>query len=315
MANSSFNLSDLNGKNGFVINGIAANEGLGYRVSNAGDINNDGIEDLIIRGNSKNYVVFGKTNLGSVGTFNLSSLNGTNGFTINNSGSPVSNGGDINNDGIDDLLIFEDGKVYVVFGATNLGGSGTLNFSSVNGTDGFVISKISLISEDISLSNVGDINGDSIDDLIFNSAFPFITPDRDGTVGEINFSNVVFGGSNVGSSGKFLEPFDGTNGFSSQNTRFSKVGDINSDGIDDLIINGNYVVFGRTNIGGNGSTNLFDLYDNNDGFFVTSSTVYPFIINAKAGDFNGDGIDDLLVGSLEQTYVVFGGTNLGSSGA
>jgi len=93
MANSSFNLSDLNGKNGFVINGIAANEGLGYRVSNAGDINNDGFDDLIIRGNSKNYVVFGKTNLASVGTFNLLSLNGTNGFTVNNSGSPVSNGG------------------------------------------------------------------------------------------------------------------------------------------------------------------------------------------------------------------------------
>ncbi|MBL1201316.1 MAG: hypothetical protein FWK04_20105 [Nostoc sp. GBBB01] len=319
MANSSFNLSDLNGKNGFVINGIAANEGLGYRISNAGDINNDGIDDLIIRGNSKNYVVFGKTNLGSVGTFNLSSLNGTNGFTINNSGSPVSNGGDINNDGIDDLLIFDGREVYVVFGATNLGSNGTLNFSSVNGTNGVVISiygeDISLsYSEDISLSNVGDINGDSIDDLIFNSVFTFITPDREANVFDVNFSSVVFGGSNVGSSGRFLNSFDGTNGFSSQNTRFSKVGDINGDGIDDLIVNGNRVVFGATNIGGNGSINIFDLYDNNDGFFVTSSTVYPFFINAKAGDFNGDGIDDLLVGSLEQTYVVFGGKNLGSSG-
>ncbi|WP_445634143.1 Calcium-binding protein [Nostoc sp. DSM 114161] len=313
MANSSFNLSGLNGKNGFVINGIAANNGLGYRVSNAGDINNDGIEDLIIRGNNKNYVVFGKTNLGSSGTFNLSSLNGTNGFTINNSGSPVSNGGDINNDGIDDLLIFDDREVYVVFGATNLGSNSTLNFSSINGTDGVVISiygeDISLsYSEDISLSNVGDINGDSIDDLIFNSVFTFITPDREGDVGYIGFSSVLFGGSNVG-----------TNGFSSQYTRFSKVGDINGDGIDDLIVNGNYVVFGATNIGGNGFINVFDLYDNYDGFAVTSftdgSVLYPFfIINAKAGDFNGDGIDDLIVGSLGQTYVVFGGTNLGSNG-
>ncbi|MCC5603821.1 integrin alpha [Nostoc favosum] len=124
MANSSFNfvnLSDLNGTNGFLINGIAALDSSGRSVSNAGDINNDGIDDLIIgadgaspNGNSRagqSYVVFGVKNLGSGGTFNLSSLNGTNGFFINGiaaddwSGSSVSNAGDINNDGIDDLII------------------------------------------------------------------------------------------------------------------------------------------------------------------------------------------------------------------
>ena len=48
MANSSFNLlnlSDLNGTNGFVINGIAEYDYSGNSVSNVGDINNDGIDD------------------------------------------------------------------------------------------------------------------------------------------------------------------------------------------------------------------------------------------------------------------------------
>ncbi|MEH1947885.1 MAG: hypothetical protein V7K77_13165 [Nostoc sp.] len=76
MANSSFDASDLNGSNGFTIKGVFG----GNSVSNAGDINNDGIDDLII-GQSfaspngkdragQSYVLFGGPNIG-VGTFNV----------------------------------------------------------------------------------------------------------------------------------------------------------------------------------------------------------------------------------------------------
>ena len=47
MANSSFNLSDINGSNGFVINGIAADDFSGSSVGSAGDGNDDGFDDLI----------------------------------------------------------------------------------------------------------------------------------------------------------------------------------------------------------------------------------------------------------------------------
>ena len=43
--NAVFELSSLNGINGFVINGIDADDGSGRSVSNAGDINGDGIDD------------------------------------------------------------------------------------------------------------------------------------------------------------------------------------------------------------------------------------------------------------------------------
>ena len=64
-----FNLSDLNGSNGFAINGIRADDSSGSSVSSAGDVNGDGFDDLIIGANGANpngissagqsYVVFG----------------------------------------------------------------------------------------------------------------------------------------------------------------------------------------------------------------------------------------------------------------
>ena len=77
--------------NGFIIEGVS-DDNLGYSVSNAGDINGDGIGDIVIgspfsdpndQSNSgKTYVVFGKTD-GFDPTLDVSNLNGTNCFVIN----------------------------------------------------------------------------------------------------------------------------------------------------------------------------------------------------------------------------------------
>src|ERR671933_272579 len=120
MFGPTFNLSTLNGSNGFAINGIAANDQSGYSVSSAGDVNGDGFDDLIIGapGASRNgiilagqsYVVFG-SNSGFGAGLDLSALNGSNGFAINGiaardiSGLSVSSAGDVNGDGFDDLII------------------------------------------------------------------------------------------------------------------------------------------------------------------------------------------------------------------
>ena len=48
---ASLELSSLNGTNGFVINGIDASDYSGNSVSSAGDINNDGYDDIIIGAN------------------------------------------------------------------------------------------------------------------------------------------------------------------------------------------------------------------------------------------------------------------------
>ncbi|MEE4295944.1 MAG: integrin alpha [Wenzhouxiangella sp.] len=134
-------LSSLDGNNGFRLDGAAAGEISGGAVSNAGDINGDGIDDLIIGASAaspngavragSSYVVFGRKN-GFDATINLSTLDGNSGFRLDgvsandSSGAAVSSAGDINGDGVADLIIgarFADpgglvsaGSSYVVFG-------------------------------------------------------------------------------------------------------------------------------------------------------------------------------------------------------
>ena len=93
---ASLDLSTLNGSNGFTLNGIDASDWSGYSVSGAGDINGDGIDDLIIgayradpNGDNEageSYVVFGQDTVNGPGfgaNLDLSTLNGSNGFTLN----------------------------------------------------------------------------------------------------------------------------------------------------------------------------------------------------------------------------------------
>ncbi|SFV87880.1 Flagellar hook-length control protein FliK [hydrothermal vent metagenome] len=122
------------GTGGFIINGETKKDFSGYSVSSAGDVNGDGLDDLIVGAayaakSGKTYVVFGKTentavNLGAIAS-------GTGGFVINGekegdkSGFSVSAAGDVNGDGLDDLIVGAfgsdsfKGKSYVIFGKTN----------------------------------------------------------------------------------------------------------------------------------------------------------------------------------------------------
>ncbi|QFS45768.1 beta strand repeat-containing protein [Nostoc sphaeroides] len=348
-----FNLSTLNGTSGFAINGINQYDSLGNSVSSAGDINGDGLDDLIIgapfaspngTNSGQSYVVFGSKE-SFAAQFNLSTLNGTNGFTINgineddSLGNSVSSAGDINGDGIDDLIIGapvadgngdNSGQSYVVFGSKE-GFDSSFNLSTLNGTNGFTINGINQYdSLGNSVSSAGDINGDGIDDLIIGAPF------ADGNGDNSGQSYVVFGSKEGFDSSFNLSTLNGTNGFTINgfnkgdgffSSFVSSAGDINGDGIDDLIIaapfadpNGtnsgqSYVVFGSKE-GFGAQLNLSTLNGTN-GFAINgiNSDDRSGYSLGSAGDINGDGIDDLIIGTpfadpndiiSGQTYVVFG---------
>jgi len=138
---ATFDLSTLNGTTGFVLNGIDASDFSGRSVD-AGDVNGDGLSDLIIgalsadpnsdSGAGETYVVFGQASFSA--TFELSTLaggDGSTGFVLNGddvldrSGRTVAFAGDVNGDGLGDIAIAApwadpngsySGETYLVYG-------------------------------------------------------------------------------------------------------------------------------------------------------------------------------------------------------
>ncbi|GJD93595.1 Ig-like domain-containing protein [Methylobacterium iners] len=345
---SNVDLANL-GSAGFRISGAVLGDASGSSVSSAGDVNGDGFTDLIVgapvadpnnaTSAGSSYVVFGSATPVDVDLANLGSA----GFRIDGAatqdraGVSVSDAGDVNGDGFADLIVGAfgadpsgrnvAGSSYVVFGSAT-----PVNVDLANlGSAGFRIDGAAAVDQSgFSVSSAGDINGDGLADLVVGS--PYADPGGGSAAGS---TYVVFGSvapvnidlANLGSAGFRI---DGSNTNDFTGSSLSSAGDVNGDGFADLIIgarsaspNGltrsgsSFVVFGSAAPVNIDLDNLGAAGFRIDGGATLDQSGTGI---SAAGDVNGDGFADLLVGAngadpnglgnAGTSYVVFGGAAL-----
>jgi len=335
------------GELGFVVDGQGDRERMASAAAGAGDVNGDGFGDFIVCApwadlvegdeGGRCYVVFGRAEFAA--NLSLGAIaGGDGGFVINGgaaggrAGISVAGGGDVNGDGLDDLLVgassfaelepeLDRGRAWVIYGRT---GGAPVELSEIaEGVGGFAIDGLSAFGwAGASVAMAGDLNSDGLGDVLVGAPFA--------TVEDADYSGqayVVYGGGD-GTIDLLYQVPDG------RALHFgwavAGVGDVNGDGRDDIAIGAPeakasklyregevYVLFSDE-----GSTGTLDaglLVDEGRGLRITGEPqLYGLagLTVAGAGDLDGDGLTELLIAapdadvgaqaSVGRIYVVFG---------
>ena len=288
----------------FTATGEDVNNHFGYSVDTAGDVNGDGYDDIIV--GAYHYREF----RGRVYVYggNVNGLGTTPIFTVTGKGPDIYLGrsvgaaGDVNGDGYDDLIVgapgYDNGtgRVYVYAGSrSGLGATPIFTAAGEGPSDSF--GRL--------VAGAGDVNGDGYSDVVVGAH----------GYGDFVGRVYVYAGSADGLDAvpTFVatgEDIHGHFGYSA-----GTAGDVNRDGYDDLIVGADgqsnntgcvYVYAGSMN--GLSTTPIFTATGegehNHFGYSVST-----------AGDTNGDGYDDVIVGayhyndSTGRVYVYAGNAN------
>jgi hypothetical protein len=311
----------------------------GWSVAGAGDVNGDGYDDFLIGAfqydavfdsdEGKTYLILGNATISSWGkNFNLADAHAS--FIGEGasdwSGCSVAGAGNVNGDGYDDFIIGapmadKAGKTYLILGNATIASWGK-DFDLADAHASFA-GEDDYDASGRKVAGAGDVNGDGYDDFLIGAPED---SDYGDTVGQ---TYLILGNATISSWGKSLNlsaahaSFIGENLGDEAGHEVAGAGDINGDGYDDLLIcapyhsNGGkyagktYLILGK----GSGWGMDFNLFAADASFIGENAWDRSGMSVAGAGDVDGDGVDDFLIGALYnsergtetgQTYLVLG---------
>ena len=279
----SLQLADLDGSQGGVIPGVDRSDLAGYWVGVVGDVNGDGLSDFAVS-------------------------------------APQAGGG------------FE-GEIYLFFGSRER--RDRWRVQDLDGTRGAILRGAAAgESSGVSVGSVGDFDGDGFGDFIIGA--PFASPGGRTSAGG---AYLVFGGRafppfvDLGDLGTRGMAIEGGAAFDQAGLAVAGAGDVNGDGLSDALVSAHradgpepnrgaaYVIYGSSpppqtldlgQLNGSGVELVGAEEEDEAGFSLSG-----------AGDVNGDGFDDLVVGAFRadpddrqkagEVYVVYGGSGLPKS--
>ena len=224
--------------------GETAEDRFGYSVSSAGDVNEDGFDDVIVgayqnddneTNSGKAYIYFGGSSMDNVADVTMHGE-----ATYNHFGISVSSAGDVNGDGYGDVLVGAElmtcvGKAYVYFGGPSMDNTadvvmlGELSEHSANGRFGEAI------------SSAGDVNGDGYGDIIIGAYNTHFNGYESGKV------YIYFGGTSMDNTADVT--LYGETSYDHFGKSVSSLGDINGDGYEEVVIGACAADFNGTDSG------------------------------------------------------------------
>ena len=280
--------------------GAQTSEGFGLSVATAGDINGDGYSDVVVGAPSfdggladdgEAFLYLGSRAGLSTTPASFSPEGDQSGDQF---GSAVAPAGDVNGDGYADLIVGApsytngetgEGRAYLFYG-------GPVGFPPELPPE-VLESNQALASFGSSVAPAGDVNGDGFDDILIGA------PKYDN--GQVNEGRAyLFLGGSAGLATTPQWTAEGDQDSCSFAAAVATAGDVNGDGFDDVVIGAPLYDNGQTNEGrayvylgsstGLATSPLRTLESNQAGAQLGASV-------STAGDVNGDGYADLLVGA------------------